>query len=58
MIGIIGAMQSEITLLRAQMQNEKQTVLGNKVYYEGVIAGQAVVLTQSGMGKVNAAMCA
>lgn len=58
MWGIIGAMESEITLLRAQMQYEQEIRYGNKVFYRGSIAGQPTVLTQSGMGKVNAAMCA
>lgn len=58
MWGIIGAMESEIALLRAQMQHEQEICCGNKVFYRGSIAGQPVVLTQSGMGKVNAAMCA
>ena len=58
MWGIIGAMESEIALLRAQIQHEQEICCGNKVFYRGSIAGQPVVLTQSGMGKVNAAMCA
>lgn len=58
MWGIIGAMESEITLLREQMKQEREVRYGNKVFYCGSIAGQPVVLTQSGMGKVNAAMCA
>ena len=47
MWGIIGAMESEIALLRAQMQHEQEICCGNKVFYRGSIAGQPVVLTQS-----------
>ena len=58
MWGIIGAMESEILLLRGKMQQECEICYGNKKFYQGILNGQAVVLTQSGMGKVNAAMCA
>lgn len=58
MFGIIGAMQSEITLLLGNMKNTEKIQLGKKVFYKGTIEGQEVVLTESGMGKVNAAICA
>ena len=58
MWGIIGAMDSEISLLRTQMQQEQEIRRGNKVFYRGYIEEQPVIVTKSGMGKVNAAMCA
>ena len=37
MWGIIGAMDSEISLLRTQMQQEQEIRRGNKVFYRGYI---------------------
>lgn len=55
-IGIIGAMEEEVTLLRAQIENLKTAELAGFEFYSGQLAGRDVVLLRSGIGKVNAAM--
>lgn len=56
MIGIIGAMEVEVDALRKYMQDcTEQKIMGNK-FYIGKVANHDVVLTLSGVGKVNASM--
>ena len=56
MIGIIGAMEEEVSAIEALMQIEnKQERLGY-CFIEGKMAGHDVVLLQGGIGKVNAAI--
>ncbi len=55
-IGIIGAMEEEVTLLRETIEVEKTEVFGGCEYTIGRLHGKEVVLLQSGIGKVNAAM--
>lgn len=55
-IGIIGAMEQEVALLRAQLENPTTLQLGGCEFYSGTLAGQSVVLTLSGIGKVAAAV--
>lgn len=58
-IGIIGAMEVEINFLRKLMADDsKKTEAGSVTFYEGKIHGLDVVLVRSGVGKVNAALCA
>ena len=58
-IGIIGAMETEIEFLRKLMGSEiKKTEAGSIVFNEGKIHGVDVVVVRSGLGKVNAALCA
>ena len=59
--GIIGAMETEISLLKQQMQQSgevKETKAGSLNFFEGTISGKQIVLVKSGVGKVNAALCA
>jgi adenosylhomocysteine nucleosidase len=56
-IGIIGAMQEEIELLLEQMDNKQTEIHAGISYHRGVFRGKKVVLTRSGVGKVNAAVC-
>lgn len=56
MFGIIGAMDSEIALLRENLQHMEQHRMGRSLFYTGVIQGQEVVLLRSGMGKVASAI--
>lgn len=58
MIGIIGAMESEVKSLCAQLQDSETTTIGGLVYNKGKLNGKEVVVVKSGIGKVNAAMCA
>lgn len=60
-IGIIGAMQVEIDFLRSLMSKEgevKVSIAGGLDFESGKIHGKDVVLVRSGVGKVNAALCA
>lgn len=56
-IGIIGAMQEEIKLLLEHMDKAQPEQHAGLTYYRGVLNGRKVVVTQSGVGKVNAAVC-
>lgn len=55
-IGIIGAMDEEIALLRANITNQKEITVANTLFIEGKMFGEDVVLLKSGIGKVNASM--
>ena len=55
-IGIIGAMEPEVALLRQQINNVSCTELGGYSFYSGKLAGVQVVLVQSGIGKVASAL--
>ena len=58
-IGIIGAMEVEVNFLRNLMgDSAKKTESGSIIFEEGKIHGVDVVLSRSGVGKVNAALCA
>ena len=54
-IGIIGAMDNEVSVLREHINEEKVNVLGFD-FYIGEINGNEVILSKSGVGKVNAAI--
>ena len=56
--GIICAMQEEIKELKAALKNNQTKMLGDKEYFAGQIDGQDVVLVESGIGKVEAAITA
>lgn len=58
MIGIIGAMALEISLLKSQLQQAEQETVSGIVFSRGKLCGHPVVLAQSGVGKVFAAVCA
>lgn len=60
-IGVIGAMDIEVNLLLEEMKKAgsyKKTEAGSLVFYEGTLCGCSVVVVKSGVGKVNAALCA
>ncbi len=56
-IGIIGAMDSEITTLSGALQEKEVVQISNLVFLKGVLSGKKVVVVKSGIGKVNAARC-
>lgn len=56
MIGIIGAMEEETRVLLANMTEQKIEKVHHLEYISGLIGGQAVVIAQSGIGKVNSAL--
>ena len=57
-IGILGAMASEVALLKESMQVIQGTEAAGTMFLEGQLAGVPIVLAQCGIGKVRAAMCA
>lgn len=52
--GIICAMEEEIKTLLANLDDTKETTIGNMKFYEGKIYTIPVVLVESGIGKVQA----
>jgi len=55
-IGIIGAMQQEVAILKDALEQCQEVSKGGCTYYSGSIHGVDVVLLQSGIGKVAAAI--
>ncbi len=53
---ILGAFPPELVLLQAQLQEKKDTVIQHIHFTEGLLNGRRVVLAQTGIGKVNAAI--
>ncbi len=58
MIGIIGAMASEVDGLKSMMGNAQEQSSAGFTFYSGMLFGEKTVIAQSGIGKVNAALCA
>lgn len=58
MIGVIGAMELEVSELASLIENIKQVNIGGREFNVGSIYGVQCVLAQCGVGKVNAAACA
>jgi len=56
MIGIIGAMEEEVAILRAALQNLQEVQSGPFCFYKGQLDSVPVVLLRCGIGKVNAAV--
>jgi adenosylhomocysteine nucleosidase len=56
MIGIIGAMQEEIDLLLANLQDAVEMKRSSIRFHIGSLHGHKVVICKSGVGKVNAAV--
>ena len=57
-LGIIGAMDVEVALLKEKMKNVTAKDRAGSAYYEGTLEGAPAVVVQCGVGKVNAALCA
>lgn len=57
MLGIIGAMDEEVQLLKSKMTKKKESVHAQIVVTTGKIKGVEIALAQSGIGKVNATIC-
>lgn len=55
-IAIIGAMEEEVALLRAQLANLTTHTHAGFEFYQGQIGATQVALLRSGIGKVNAAI--
>ena len=57
-IGIIGAMEEEVASLKSNMQDVTVSLKAKMEFYDGLLQGKKVVVVRSGIGKVNAAVCA
>lgn len=57
-VGIIGAMDSEVSYLKSKVQGAQTTVIAGNEYVAGTLEGVDVVVVRCGVGKVNAAVCA
>ena len=58
MIGIIGAMEDEVAELKKSMEIEEVVEQASLSFCRGKLSGKEVVVVRSGIGKVNAAVCA
>ncbi|ADI98102.1 TPA: 5'-methylthioadenosine/adenosylhomocysteine nucleosidase [Staphylococcus aureus] len=56
MIGIIGAMEEEVKILKNKLTQLSEISVAHVKFYTGILKDREVVITQSGIGKVNAAI--
>lgn len=57
MLGIIGAMDEEVSKLKEAMQDVTIWSKASMDFYGGTMDGREVVVVRSGIGKVNAGIC-
>lgn len=57
-IGIIGAMEEEVALLKQDMDVHETVEVASMSFCKGELCGRDVVVVRSGIGKVNAGVCA
>ena len=57
-IGIIGAMDAEVSTLKDAADIRKKTTIAGMEFCEGKLGEKAVVIVRCGIGKVNAGICA
>lgn len=57
MLGIIGAMDEEVSKLKEEMSDVTIQSKASMDFYRGVMDGREVVVVRSGIGKVNAGIC-
>lgn len=58
MIGIIGAMDEEVAALKEAMEVERTVKRASMEFVKGRLGEKEVTVVRSGIGKVNAAVCA
>lgn len=58
MIGIIGAMEEEVAVLKSEMDIKETVERASMTFLRGTLCGQEVVVVKSGIGKINAGICA
>lgn len=56
MIGIIGAMDEEISVISSEIKNLTVYDINNMKFYKGIIYDKDIVLVKSGIGMVNASI--
>ena len=54
--GIIGAMEPEVAILKRKLENATSSSHGGYTFHQGKLDGSDVVIVQSGIGKVAAAL--
>ncbi len=54
--GIIGAMEPEVAILKSKLEQLTTSEIGGYTFYQGQLNGTDVVIVQSGIGKVAAAL--
>ena len=57
MLGIIGAMDEEVAMIKAQLTDVQVESRAAMDFYKGKLEGNAEGVVRSSIGKVNAAMC-
>ena len=57
-IGIIGAMDVEVTALKESADIKETTDIAGMEFCEGTLGNKNIVIVKCGMGKVNAGICA
>ena len=57
-IGIIGAMDEEVAVLKEEMEVAETFEYATLQFFVGTLCGKEVIVVRSGIGKVNAALCA
>lgn len=58
MLGIIGAMEIEVNQIKSELSEIKITKKAGMEFNSGMLMGKPVVIVRSGVGKVNAGICA
>ena len=58
MIGIIGAMNTEVETLISALTNKQETVVAGSHFFSGKLGSTDAVVVMCGIGKVAAAICA
>lgn len=58
MIGIIGAMEEEVSKLKERMLVKETVTKASMEFVKGTLEEKEIVIVRSGIGKVNAAICA
>lgn len=56
-LGVIGAMEEEVAILKGKMKIEDTLKEAGMEFYKGNLDGKEIVLVRSGVGKVNMAAC-
>lgn len=56
MIGLLGAMDAEVSRLREELHDRREQTVGGVTVWRGRLGAHPVALAQSGVGKVNAAL--
>lgn len=57
-LGIIGAMDEEVSILKEKLEAKQVKTIASMDFHVGKLEGKDVVIVRSGIGKVNAAVCA